>query len=185
MFNPRIFAAAFAVAASLPLLAGASTLNPSNDIVDGGSYDMFGPHFFAEAFRVADEGGTREFTFTNSDATNQNLILTTATVNALSTMFTGGVTFEWVQSGLSLFVPQSSKAFAGELDNTIGAGSFDTLRVSFGDPEPRPNASTGGKAHFSLAFDSAPATVPLPAGGLLLLGALGGIAALRRRRSAV
>lgn len=185
MFNPRIFAAAFAVAASLPLLAGASTLNPSNDIVDGGSYDMLGPHFYAEAFRVADVGGVREFTFTNSDDTNQNLILTTATVNALSTMFTGGVTFEWLQSGLSLFASQTMRTFSGELENTIAAGSFDTLRVSFGDPEQRPNASTNGKSNFSLAFDSAPATVPLPAGGLLLLGALGGIAALRRRRNAV
>ena len=184
MFNSRIFAAAFAVAASLPMLAGASVLSPANDIVDGGSYDMFGPHFYAEAFRAAEGAGTREFTFTNSDDTSQNVILTTATVNALSTMFTGGVTFEWVQSGISLFAPQSAKAFSGELDNTIAAGSFDTLRVSFGDPARRPNASEGGKAHFSLEFDAAPATVPLPAGGLLLIGALGGIAALRRRRAA-
>lgn len=183
MLNARNFAAVFAIAASLPMLAGASTLSPANDIVDGGTYDMSGAHFYEEVFRIADQGGVREFTFTNSDDTNQNLILTTATVNALSTMFTGGITFEWVQSGLSLFARQSSKIYSSELENMIAAGSFDTLRVSFGDPARRPNASTNGKADFSLAFDSNPATVPLPAGGWLLIGALGGIATLLRRRA--
>ncbi len=185
MFNTRIFATAVAAAICMPLLAGASIVNPASDIATGGTYDMFGPHFYAEAFNNADIGGTREFTFTNSDATTQNLILTTATVNALATMFTGGVTFEWVTSGLSLIVPGSSTNFSGALDNMIMAGGSDTLRVIFGDPEQRPGASTNGKSHFSLAFDSSPATVPLPAGGLLLMAGLGGIAALRRRRTTV
>jgi hypothetical protein len=42
---------------------------------------------------------------------------------------------------------------------------------------------TNDQAAFEFAV--APVPVPLPAGGLLLLGALGGIAALRRRKAAV
>lgn len=181
MMKTRVLAAALSAAILVPFHAGASTLNPSNDIVDGGTYDMLGAHFYAEAFAAADGAGVREFTFTNSDVIAQNLMLTTATVNALSVLFKGGVTFEWLQSGLSLFVAQGKKHFSGSLDNIIAADSFDTLRVSFGDPRRRPDASGRGIAHFSVEFDALPAAVPLPAGGLLLLGALGGIAALRRR----
>ncbi len=50
-------------------------------------------------------------------------------------------------------------------------------RISFFSNEGR----IGDQAAFEFAV--APVPVPLPAGGLLLLGALGGIAALRRRRS--
>lgn len=183
MINARLLVTALAAAVAMPLLANASTVNPSSDIVNGGTYDMFGPHFYAEAFGNIDGAGTREFTFTNSDTANQNLILTTATVNALATMFTGGVTFEWLTSGMSLFAAQAKTNFSGEINNMIAANSSDTLRVTYGDPARRPGSSDSGNAHFSLEFDATPATVPLPAGGLLLMGALGGIAALRRRRN--
>jgi hypothetical protein len=183
MFNTRILATVFAAVVAMPLLANASTINPVNDIVNGGKYDMFGPHFFAEAFGNADGAGIRQFTFKNSDTVRQNLILTTATVNALATMFTGGVTFEWLKSGRSLFASEAETNFSGQLNNTIRAGKSDTLRVTYGDPERRTDASASGNGHFSLAFDSSPATVPLPAGGLLLMAALGGIAVLRRRRN--
>lgn len=183
MFNTRILATAFAAVVAMPLLANASTLSPANDIVNGGTYDMFGPHFFAEAFSNADGAGVREFTFTNSDTVRQNLLLTTATVNALATMFTGGVTFEWLRSGISLFASEAETNYSGQISNMIRAGGSDTLRVTYGDPERRPGGSAGGNGHFSLELDGAPSTVPLPAGGLLLMGALGGIAALRRRRN--
>ena len=185
MLSKRVLAVAISVVFLIPFGVGASTVNPSSDIADGGSYDMLGTHFYAEAFTRADGGGTREFTFNNLDGTAQNLLLSTATINALSTMFLGGVTFEWLESGLSLFVGQSQKHFSGSLDTMIAANSFDTLRITFGDPRRRIGSADGGTAHFSVEFDAVPSTVPLPAGGLLLIGALGGLAALRRRRQSV
>lgn len=182
MLKMRTLAVVLGTTIFVPLAAGASTINPASDIANGGTYDMLGTHFYAEAFTRADGAGFRDFTFTNADSTGQNLMLSSATVNALSTMFRGGVTFEWLESGLSLFVAQSRRQFSGDLDNMIAANSFDTLRVTFGDPRRRLNAADGGRAHFSVAFEAAPAPVPLPAGGLLLLSALGGIAVLRRRR---
>jgi hypothetical protein len=56
------------------------------------------------------------------------------------------------------------------------SSDFDFDRISFYSNE----GLSGDRA----AFEFAVAAVPLPAGGLLLLGALGGIAALRRRKTA-
>jgi hypothetical protein len=184
MLNKTSLAAALSVAMALPFAAGASTLNLSNTIVDGGSYDMVGAWFFAEAFQREDDAGSREFTFMNLSTISQNIMLTSTTVNTLSAMFQGGITFEWLQSGLTQFVSQGTTSFSGILDNTIGANGSDTLRVTFGDPRRRDNGSVNDTAHFSVAFDSSVAAVPLPAGGVLLISAIAGIAAMRRRRKA-
>lgn len=51
----------------------------------------------------------------------------------------------------------------------------------------RKGCKTTGKAlsHASVYYNGEPSAVPLPAAGFLLLGALGGLAALRRKRKAV
>ena len=181
MFRTKILAAALTAATMLPLAAGASTLNPASNISNGGSYDMLsGPFFYGETFKNADAAGFRDFTFTNSNIAAMNLILTTATVNALAEKFSGGISFTWLTSGLNLIVSQSATVFAGTLNNMIGAGSSDTLRIAYGDPMDRV-AGHKGHATFNVNLDASP--VPLPAGGLLLAGALAGIAALRRRKS--
>jgi hypothetical protein len=182
MLSYKVMGIALSAALLSPFGAGASTLSPANDIVSGGTYDMLGSHFYAESFKRADGAGFREFTFTNGNSSTQNLLLTTATVNALSAMFKGGITFEWLGTGASLFVRQGKTEFSDILNTAIGANSSDTLRISFGDVMRRPGASAGGKANFSVELDAMPAAVPLPAAGLMLLSALGGIAALRRRR---
>ncbi|MGV8954169.1 MAG: VPLPA-CTERM sorting domain-containing protein, partial [Cypionkella sp.] len=57
-------------------------------------------------------------------------------------------------------------------------GVFDSLKVV--DTSPK----VGGRDGFDIdSISVTPATIPLPAGGLLLLGALGGVAALRRRKA--
>ena len=183
MLQRKIMAAAIGIVALLPMAAVASTINPSSNIATGGSYDMLGgAYFYAEAFNSSDVAGSREFTFTNGNTVSENLLLTTATVNTLSEMFTGGVTFKWLTSGLTLFVNQAATHFSGSLDNMIAADSSDTLRISYGDPRKRTRRE--GIANFSVEFDASEVSpVPLPAGGLLLLGALGGLTALRRRKS--
>jgi len=185
MMSSKIISAALGVAMLVPMSVNASTVNPGSDIADGGTYSVFDPHFYAEAFKRKDSAGVREFTFENTGATSQTLLLTTVTVNALATMFKGGVTFEWLGSGDSVTVSGKKKVFSGEFDALIAADSSETLRVSFGDPKKRPGFRDGGSAHFSIETAAAPSPIPLPAGGLLLLGALGGIAALRRRAKSV
>ncbi|WP_296376607.1 VPLPA-CTERM sorting domain-containing protein [Yoonia sp.] len=69
-------------------------------------------------------------------------------------------------------------------------GSFDTLALQDIVPAGpvRPNNRVGGPASNGWNVDAIgvmPTPVPLPAGGLLLVGALGGLAALRRRRKPV
>lgn len=100
--------------------------------------------------------------------------------------------------GINEFVVFSDDGFLLYIDNVL-AGFYDGLRP------PRPSdfvvegGDTGGIVDFSLIYYEGSqieaaldvslngkilAPVPLPAGGLLLLGALGGIAALRRRKTA-
>ena len=130
MFRTKILAAALTAATMLPLAAGASTLNPASNISNGGSYNMLsGPFFYGETFKMADVAGFRDFTFTNTNTSAQNIILTTATVNALAEMFTGGISFTWLTSGVNMVVAQSTKVTGFTLDNMIGAGSSDTLRI--------------------------------------------------------
>lgn len=54
-----------------------------------------------------------------------------------------------------------------------------TLNISWTD------VMTGDSAQAGILIQSTPSAVPVPAAGLLLLSALGGVAALRRRRKAV
>lgn len=185
MIITKFIAVAFGAAILIPLSATGSTVNPDSDIASGGVYNIFTPHFYAEAFKTEDGAGAREFTFVNDDPLSVTLLLTTATVNALAAMFKGGVTFAWLESGNSIHVGAQKRYFSGELDTMIAGGGIDTLRISFGDPKTRVGFPDGGIAHFSIETVAAPSPVPLPAGGLLLLGALGGIAALRRRANGV
>lgn len=58
-----------------------------------------------------------------------------------------------------------------------GFGSI--TRLLFDD-----SSTAAGVGYANFSFDQVAAPVPLPAGGLLLIGALGGLAALRRRKLA-
>lgn len=187
MFDLLRKTALAAVAATALMMTGgtseAASVNPLSNIGHGGTYDMLGGGFFyGEAFIATDGAGFRDFTFENNHATAQNLMLTTATVNALAGMFTGGIKFQWLTSGLFMNVTQATMISAFSLDNLIAANSDDTLRITFGDPANR-GAATGNPG-FTVNLVAFPVPIPLPAGGLLLIGALGGLAALRRRKMA-
>ena len=153
---------------------------------------MVGAFYFGESFTTPDSAGTRSFTFVNNNAFSANIMVTFASVSALAEKFIGGVTFKWLGSNVSFSVAEATASIsspAGQLDNTISANGSDTLLVTFGDPIQRTGGPTAGKpprsktASWNITLSSDVAPVPLPAGGLLLVGALGGLAALRRRKS--
>lgn len=70
-----------------------------------------------------------------------------------------------------------------------GQGQFDPDWVAFKLTDYTTSGSwtisSQGLSHINLYGQLVPATVPVPAAGLLMVGALGGLAALRRRRKAV
>lgn len=159
--------------AMLPAAASAVTLDATNNITNTGSFDIFGgPYFFGASFSGTDTSGMFSFDFFNSSATDKTVGVTVGTVLQSTAKFIGGVTAEWL-NGNSIFIPEG-KTQVFEITTLLAAGSSDTLKITFGDP------SGGGRADIDLTV----AAVPLPAGGLLLLGALGGLAALRRRKQA-
>jgi hypothetical protein len=102
-------------------------------------------------------------------------------VNSMFTMtFTDGKSGTWSYNGttgvkITSFVLKAGSAFAYYKMNTPSA-SFSNIAWSTSD--------LGNKnlSHFS-AYDTV-APVPLPASGILMLGVIGGIAALRRRMAA-
>ena len=63
---------------------------------------------------------------------------------------------------------------------TFAGGPFDTLRITDTSQPPNDNSTTGGFDIESIRIT----TIPVPASGLLLLSAFGGIAIGRRRRKA-
>ena len=186
MLRMKFFAAALSVATSMAMMGGtseAASLNPSNDIVSGGSYDILGgPYAFGVFFTDADPATVYSFDFFNSSATTATFGVSVGTLLQFASKFFGGVTVAW-GTGDSVFLAQASGGAADpsrtqgfSIFTNLSAGETDTLTLTFGDPQ------APGKGQPGLQMNVA-AVVPLPAGGLLLLGALGGIAALRRRKS--
>lgn len=84
----------------------------------------------------------------------------------------------WAGVAQAVIVIKGGNGFAAYLlDITAGiAGEWSTQALEVGKNNNQPAVS-----HISLYISPAP--VPVPAAGFLLLGALGGLAALRRRRS--
>lgn len=166
-------------ATSLLALAGtghAATLNPLNNIVDGGSYDVqAGPYAFGVFFDDADDATSFSFNFFNASATTTTVGVTFGTLLQAFSEFSGGVIAAWGNG--QTFIGSAGETTTFQIDTVLPPGAMDTLTLAFGDPQ--------GPGIPGLQMNVASvAAVPLPAGGLLLLGALGGIAALRRRKTA-
>ena len=177
MLRMKLLAAALGVATMLPVAASAVTFDPLNTLVNGGSYDIFAdPLFFNSSYVNADVAGTYKFTFTNLTTTAVTAAVTVGTVNQFLLKFgLTGVTFTWLTGGNTATIATNVSGSI-TLDTVIAGLGSDTLQVAFGDPTQKRKLGRG-------TIDLSVAAVPLPAGGLLLLGALGGIAALRRRKA--
>lgn len=177
--SARKTALAAAAATSLLTMVGASqaaTFNPTNSIVPDGTYDILaGPYAFGVFFEAADAATVYTFNFFNSSATTATIGVTMGTVLQAFSGFAGGLTAAW-GNGETFSVGEGTTT-TFQIDTVLAPSAADTLTLTFGDPHGLGNPGL----QVNVAAVSA---VPLPAGGLLLLGALGAIAALRRRKLA-
>lgn len=132
-----------------------------NNSFDGLDSGMFGINTWTEAAKV--------------NAPNFMDGLLTLTYGADNKSGTWSVS-SWVGIGDAMLVVKAGTGFIGYLiDTTAGlSGTWTTLGLT---------NKGGNQPEIShLTLYTTPATVPVPAAGLLLLGALGGLAALRRRK---
>jgi hypothetical protein len=99
-----------------------------------------------------------------------------ATIGTCTTEpFEGDVCFADAESIATLDASASPTDFVP----FVGAGD---VTFTFGLPEPE--TLLGGEGSVALTYSYAPAQVPVPAAGLLLIGGLAGLGALRLRRTA-
>ena len=164
-----------AVASLLPLFASAATF--TGNISSGDSVDLLaGPYDFNAAFVDSDGAGSLTFTFNNNTASN--LLLTIADITILQSnfqYFSDGVDYSFGS------LMGSAAAKVGKFDSMaqiVAAGASVVLTFNYTDVIG--TATTGPDIDFLVNTQ----VVPVPAAGFLLVGGLGAMAALRRRKKA-
>jgi hypothetical protein len=167
--------AAAAALALTPVVASAATITPADT---GTNYDLLAESYdFDENFGLGTTGATLTYSFTNNSATTAAVTFFGVSVNQNSAEFTDGVSVDF--HTFSADYAQGETTGENATFN-VASGATATLTIQFGDVVD--NAVTGGTANIDFTVEAA--LVPVPAAGLLLLTALGGIAVMRRRKAA-
>ena len=172
----RSMIAALALAISLPFAASAATLE------SGKTYDLFPDGVFTFSLPTLgpnEPGATLEFTFRNNEDSAAAVTIATGTI--LQDVETQGVPGFGFTNGVQWsFGSASGSTAAGQrfdfkMITTLQAGQSETLKLTYG-------TTYGTGADIDLTVRAA--VVPVPAAGFLLLGGLGGLIALKRRKTA-
>jgi hypothetical protein len=172
MFNRLKFLAVAAVVAMAPLTLVGERAEAATLIVDAGVYTI--GYAENEFFGNVDSlGGAGSWSVTFNADTDPVNAAASATIGRIVFKQFKGLTMSWLSATNAVL-------------STINLAQGDTvLATVFTVPDLTQKLVfnwTGSTAGAGFDVEVA-ATVPVPAGGLLLLGALGGIAALRRRKS--
>lgn len=171
-----------------PVVAGAATLNPSNDITDNGlgdgadnSYIIQGGPFHWEA-TVTAPGDVSAFHYYEFKFTSN---ASQVTAGALSTVLqtTGGfndLVVGWVNGDQNWYQKKLGSNFSGThiLHSSFVPGVTDTLAVVWSGMDAGLLGQQNGSANLKLTI----AAVPVPMGAFLLGTGLLGFGLLRRRR---
>lgn len=168
-------AATFALAALLPVAASAATA-----MVDGGVYDLSTDNEFNFAGNTGDANAADDyvsFGFASGGlvgATSFSVLL-----DAVNTDITE-ITATW-SSGINGTGTVYETAVSGLVAGVAQILDFNTV-FSAGDPQWFSLTWNGSDDNALISVEVAP--VPVPAAGFLLLGGLGGLAAMKRRKKA-
>lgn len=184
MINKLKALAVAAVVAVAPVAAGAASITSSGvsgdfmcdgafglpaasiDVIEGGSFNA--------VFENGEAGGTYCFDLVNSSDTDAVVTVAVASVNQSGSLwgFLDGVSI----AGVVTETIAQGEDWAENFKFAIAAGSSVIFDWTFGE------AYATGNAKPDIDF-TVVAAVPLPAGGLLLIGALGALGVARRRKS--
>lgn len=166
MFNNFKYMAVAAALAVAPMTASAATL-----LTDDGSFAItYGSEFFGD---LKSTGGAGDFTSTFTSSVDPLGAQALATIGPIAFKQFTNLTLSWLSAADMILSTTAITPLTTTLSTVFTApNETQKLRLSWTD------STAGAGFDFEVA-----ASVPVPAAGLLLMTALGGAAALRRRKN--